>query len=132
ARRRAPTLRDETALVACRAPEAREAAAEQATVEVRLELLLGVLRHLDVERAIVDGPVERLEVIAHKLVERRRLRAVALVAGGAAVVGGGGRQAHAGAASRVSCRACGVTIGGISPDLALSKGWRPSASPWRS
>src|SRR5262249_7391009 len=44
-------------------------------------------------RAVDDGAVERLEVVAHDLVQRCRLRAVALVAGGAAVAGGGGRQA---------------------------------------
>jgi hypothetical protein len=50
-----------------------------------------VLRQLDVERAVGDGAVERLEVVAHELVERRGLRAVTLVVGGAAVMEGGGR-----------------------------------------
>src|ERR1700678_1396316 len=62
---------DEPALVARAAPKPREAAAEQAAVEVRLKLLRRVLRQFDVERAIGDGAVERLEVVAHELVERR-------------------------------------------------------------
>ncbi len=80
--------RDEPALVAGAAAQAREAAAEQAAIQVRLELLLRVLRQPDVERAIGDGPVEGLEVVAHQLVERRRFRAVPLVAAGAAEEGG--------------------------------------------
>jgi len=83
--------RDESALVARAAPKPREAAAEQAAVEVRFELLRRVLWQLDVERAVGDGAVERLEVVAHELVERRGLWAVTLVVGGAAVVEGSGR-----------------------------------------
>jgi hypothetical protein len=41
-----------------------------------------VLGQPDVERTVVDGSVERVEVVAHQLVKRRRLGAVALVAGG--------------------------------------------------
>ena len=78
--------------------------AEKAAVEVGVELLLRVLRQAHVERAVVDGGVERVEVVAHDLVERGRLGAMALVGRGAAEEerGGGGhrradREARAGA-----------------------------------
>jgi hypothetical protein len=38
-----------------------------------------VLGQLDVERPVVDGSVERLEVVAHHLVERRAFWAASFV-----------------------------------------------------
>ncbi len=57
--------RDEAALVAASAPDAREAAAEKAAIEVGVELLPRVLRNADAERAVFEGGVERVEVVAH-------------------------------------------------------------------
>jgi hypothetical protein len=66
---------NQPALVARRAAHAREASAQQAAIEKRLELLLGVLGQPHIERAIVDRAVERLEVVAHYRIQRRRFRA---------------------------------------------------------
>jgi hypothetical protein len=97
--------RDEAALVARPASKPGEASAEQAAVEVRLELLLRVLGQAYVERAVVDGSVEGFEVVAHDLVKRRGLGAVAVVAGGAVGAGErGGGQVHVPPAWRASCR----------------------------
>jgi len=72
---------DEPALAARATAKPREAPAQKPTVEVGLELLLRVLRHPDGKGAVVDGAVECLQVVAHDLVERRRLRSVALGSG---------------------------------------------------
>jgi hypothetical protein len=47
------------------------------TVEVGFELLLRVLGQPDGDRAVVDGTIERLHVVANDLVERRPLGAMA-------------------------------------------------------
>jgi hypothetical protein len=54
-------------------------AAEEPTVEVCLQFLAGVLGDAHRERPVIDRAVQRREVVAHNLVERRRLRAMALV-----------------------------------------------------
>jgi hypothetical protein len=52
---------------------------QKAAIEIRFELLLGVLAQFDVERTVGDGAVERLEVVSHDVVERCALRSTALV-----------------------------------------------------
>jgi hypothetical protein len=54
--------RHEQALAALPAPEPREAAAEEAAVELGPELLAGVLRDSHRDRPVLDGAVQRLEV----------------------------------------------------------------------
>jgi len=66
-------------LVARPAPEPREASTKQPAVQVRLKLFLSMLGQLDVERAVVDGPVECLQVVAHDFVKRRELGPVTFV-----------------------------------------------------
>jgi len=73
------TERHQPALGAPLAFQPGKTAAEKPTVEVCLQLLAGVLRDPHRERAVVDRAVQRLEVVAHDLVERRRLGAMALV-----------------------------------------------------
>jgi hypothetical protein len=79
---------DQKALVTRLATNSREAAAEQATVEVGIELFHRVLRQLYVERAVVNGAIERLNVIADNLIEDRRLRPTALVFGARSMLRG--------------------------------------------
>jgi hypothetical protein len=57
----------------------REAAAEQSAVEVPVELFAHEARQRDRERAVVHRSVERLEVVADDLVERRSLGSAAFV-----------------------------------------------------
>jgi hypothetical protein len=82
-----------TPLVALLALEVGEASAEQAAVEVAVELLAHETGQRDRDRSVVHRSVERLEVVAHDLVERRSLGSAALVreAGGAGRDGLGGR-----------------------------------------
>ena len=86
---------DETALVATFATEPREAAAEQAAVEVTFELSPHELRKRDLHRAVGDGFVEGRDVVEHHPVEGRRLGAVARV-GERASVRHAGRVARLG------------------------------------
>jgi hypothetical protein len=84
--------RHEQALAAFRTAKPREAPAEEAAIEVGLELLARVLRDTYCERPIVDGAVQRFEIVAHDFVERRRLGLVASIGTGAwRGAGGGGR-----------------------------------------
>jgi hypothetical protein len=105
---------DHAALAARATAKAREAAAEEATVEVALELLSRVPGPLYVARAVLDGAVERLEVVADDLVEARALRAPALVRGDASrVMGQGRRSAHAGRALATVVPAARPAHGGV-------------------
>ena len=71
-----PTLareRHEQTVRAGATAEPREASAQDAAAQIRLELLLRMLRHAHRERTVVDGAVQRVEVVADNLVQRRRL-----------------------------------------------------------
>lgn len=73
--------RHEVLLDARVALHAREAAAEQSAVEVSVEFAPCESRQRRALEVGGDGGVERLDVVADHGVERRRLRAMALVAG---------------------------------------------------
>jgi hypothetical protein len=115
---------NQPALVAPRAAQAREASAQQAAIEKRLELLLGVLGQPHIERAIVDCAVERLEVVAHELIQRRRFLAVALVAD-VALTGIAGRKAHANRLERLSCRPRTSALSRDCASQGRALSWRP-------
>ncbi|XXT15381.1 hypothetical protein WME94_34540 [Sorangium sp. So ce429] len=112
-------------LFAALAPEAREPAAEQPAVEVGFELLLRVLGYPDGDGAVVDGPVQRLHVVAHELVERRLLGTTALVddARGASRAGHTAPTPHA---ARHAVRAR------FRREFRQTAGLSPMAAPWRS
>jgi len=63
-----------------------------------------VLRQPDIERAVGDGAIQCIEVVAHELVKRGRLRTAAKVFGGTsgtmAISRGGGGRVHARAPAR--------------------------------
>ena len=69
----------QTALAAALALEAAKASTEQAAVQVTLQLLADEAGQRDRDRPLVDRPVERLEVVTHHRVQRRRLGAMAFV-----------------------------------------------------
>jgi len=69
----------QTALAAALALEAAKASTEQAAVQVTLQLLADEAGQRDRDRPLVDRPVERLEVVTHDRVQRRRLGAMAFV-----------------------------------------------------
>ena len=71
--------RHEQAVRAGAATEPREASAEDAAAQIRIELLLRVFGHTHRERAVVDGAVQGLEVVTDDLVQRRRLGAMTRV-----------------------------------------------------
>src|SRR4051812_22045041 len=100
--------------------EAAQNSTEQSTLEVTLELFARVQRHLDVERALVDGAVQRLEVISHHRVERRLLGPTALVT----TSWRGGGEVHPSTSSRAAC------LLALSPlrALASESRWRPPSS----
>ncbi|AUX33319.1 uncharacterized protein SOCE836_054750 [Sorangium cellulosum] len=112
-------------LFAALAPEPREPAAEQPAVEVGFELLLRVLGYPDGDGAVVDGPVQRLHIVAHDLVERRLLGATALVddARGASRAGHTAPTPHA---ARHAVRAR------FRREFRQPAGLSPMAAPWRS
>jgi hypothetical protein len=53
--------------------------AEEPAIEVALQLLAGVFGDAHRDRTIADRPVQRLEVILHDLVRRRRLGPTTLI-----------------------------------------------------
>lgn len=75
------TERHQHAFAALTASQPREAAAEEPTVEVGLQLLPGMLGDPHRQRPVRDRAVQRLDVIAHDFIERGRLGATALVDG---------------------------------------------------
>jgi len=70
---------DKPTLLACVTSKPRETSAEQTAVQVRIELFARVFRQPDVESALVDCAIERLDVVAHNGVEARLLGAMTLV-----------------------------------------------------
>jgi len=65
------TERHQPTLPALLAPQPRKASAQQPATEVGLQLLAGVLGDAHRDRPIADRPAQRLEVVAHDLVQRR-------------------------------------------------------------
>ena len=61
------------------APEPHEAKAQQAAIQIALELLIHEPRKRDREGAFVHSTVERGQVVLHYLMERRLLRSSTLV-----------------------------------------------------
>ena len=61
------------------AVEAREASAQEPAIEESFELFLGMLGQPHGERAVVDSAVQRLEIVAYDLIQRRGLGTTALI-----------------------------------------------------
>jgi len=76
------TERHQPPLPAALAFQPRKTPAEQPAIEVALRLLAGVLGDPHRERTIADCPVQRLEVVPHDLVQRRRFGPMALIGTG--------------------------------------------------
>jgi hypothetical protein len=96
-RAESPTLTGkahEPVLVATGAFEVRKTSTEQPAIQVTRELLADEPGKRDRDRAVIDGPVERLEVVAHDRVQRRGLGSSALVDEGCPGAGGGGPGDH--------------------------------------
>jgi hypothetical protein len=99
--------RHDPALAAGRAAEPGKASpAEQPAAAIRLEFLARVLGEPRRERTVADRAVEGLEVVAHDLVERGGVGAVALVGANAGGRGGGGHGRPPGRAACPAWRGC--------------------------
>lgn len=90
--------------------QAREAATEQAAVEVAFELPPHERRQRRSVETCCDSGVKRLNVVAHDRVERRRLRTMALVATGTPAVQSNHGKPHGLPAKRAPCRCLNAHI----------------------